>query len=48
MQNQFKKLHLSQETIRNLTSGPHYFETTLGCPGSNNCTPTKTQDLPND
>lgn len=53
MQNKKHKLILNQETIFNLTSAPKLFAVTdicgsVGCAGTNNCTPTKTQDLPND
>lgn len=49
MQKRSHKLVLYQETLINLTSAPKFFfDTLLGCPGTNNCTPTKTQDFPND
>ena len=53
MQKRSHKLVLNQETLINLTSAPKFvgatnFFGTLGCPGTNNCTPTKTQDFPND
>ncbi len=51
MQNSARKLILNQETVRNLTSSAEYFILTptwpsVGCPGTNNCTPTKQQEVP--